>query len=192
MRILTADDMGTQRVVLNMTLKKLGHEAVCTEDGKEAWERYQQEYFPVVITDWQMPYLDGPGLCRLIRTHPHDKYTYVIMLTTLSSKPDFLEAIEAGADDFLIKPYDEDLLAANLCVAERIGSLLTEAKQLQGLLPMCPTCKKLRAENGQWLKVDEYINSHTKAEVVSGTCPECSRPFREADRRLVKSLRPSK
>lgn len=192
MRILTADDMATQRIVLKMTLKKLGHEAVCTEDGKEAWERYQQEYFPVVITDWQMPNLDGPGLCRLIREHPHDKYTYVIMLTTLSSKPDFLEGIEAGADHFLVKPYDEDLLNAQLHAAERIGNLLTEAKQLQGLLPMCPNCKKLRAENNQWLKVDDYINSHTKAEVVSGTCPECSRVLRENESRLIKSLRPTK
>lgn len=189
MRILTSDDMLTQRVVLSMTLKKLGHEAICTEDGMEAWERYQQEYFPVVITDWQMPNLDGPGLCRLIRTHPHDKYTYVIMLTTLSSKPDFLEAIEAGADHFLIKPYDEDLLGAILGVAQRIGSLLTEAKLMQGLLPMCPSCKRLRSDDGQWQKVDEYINSHTKAEVVAGTCPDCARGHREADQRVVKSLR---
>ncbi len=192
MRILTADDMLTQRVVLNMTLKKLGYEAVCTEDGKEAWERYQQEYFPIVITDWQMPNLDGPGLCRLIRDHPHDKYTYVVMLTSLGSKPDYLEGIQSGADHFLVKPYDEELLAAQLCVGQRIAGLLTEARQLQGLLPMCPTCKRLRAENDQWLMIDEYINSHTKAEVVSGSCPECSRSHREADSRLIKSLRPSR
>lgn len=192
MKILTADDMSTQRVVLSMTLKRLGHEPVCTVDGKQAWERYQQEYFPVVITDWQMPNLDGPGLCRLIREHPHDKYTYVIMLTTLSSKPDFLQAIEAGADHFLVKPYDEDLLNAQLHAAARLGGLLTEARQLQGLLPMCPTCKRLRGTNDQWLKVEDYINSYTKAEVVSGSCPDCTRMRRDDDQHLIRRLRPAR
>lgn len=189
MRILIADDMSTQRLVLRMTLKKLGHEAVCAEDGQEAWEHYQREYFPIVITDWQMPNLDGPALCRLIREHPHDKYTYVILLTSLGTKPNYLEGIHAGADHFLVKPYDEDLLAAQLCVGERIAGLLTEAKQLQGLLPMCPTCKRLRAENDLWLGVEDYIQSHTVAEVVRGVCPECARARREADQRVVQSLR---
>jgi CheY-like chemotaxis protein len=191
MKLLIADDLATQRLVLSMTLKKLGHTFAAAEDGKRAWEYYQQEHFPIVVTDWQMPDMDGLDLCRMIRSRPYEQYTYIIVLTTLDSRLNYLEAIEAGADDFLVKPFEEDLLAARLLVAQRIGSLLTEAKQIQGLLPICPECKKIRAENDQWMKVDQFITSHTKATVHQGTCPECNKFQQEKERRLLKDLRTS-
>lgn len=189
MKLLIADDLNTQRLVLGMTLKKLGHQFVAAEDGQQAWEFYQQEYFPVVITDWQMPHMDGLELCRMIRARPYQQYTYVIVLTTLDSRLNYLEAIEAGTDDFLVKPFEEDLLAARLLVAQRIGGLLTEAKQLQGLLPICPECKKIRTEDDQWMKVEQFITSHTKATVQQGTCPECNKFHQEKERLLLKNLR---
>jgi CheY-like chemotaxis protein len=189
MKLLIADDLTTQRLVLSMTLKKLGYTFTAAEDGKKALEYYQQEHFPIVITDWQMPHMDGLDLCRSIRTRPYEQYTYIIVLTTLDSRLNYLEAIDAGADDFLVKPFEEELLAARLLVAQRIGGLLSEAKQIQGLLPICPDCKKIRAENDQWMKVDQYITTHTKATVHQGTCPECNRFHQEKERRILKDLR---
>src|SRR5262245_36068429 len=144
MKILVADDSTVCRLMLSAALDELGHEFVQVTDGEAAWGELEKSYFPVVITDWQMPNLDGPGLCRRLRGRRQPKYTYVVMLTALDSKSDCVEALRAGADDFLVKPFDEQVLAARLLVAERISGLLTDAKRLEGLLPICFSCKKIR------------------------------------------------
>lgn len=193
MKVLIADDMTTHRLVLSMTLKKLGHEFVAAEDGREAWAFFKKEYFPVVITDWQMPHVDGLDLCRLIRGEPNEQYTYVIVLTTLDSKVNYLEAMDAGADDFLAKPYEEDRLTARLLVGERMASLLTEAKQLQGLVPICPSCKKIRGEGDEWVDVKQFLTTHnTQADVVQAVCPACCKARLDSDREVIRSLRSSK
>jgi DNA-binding response OmpR family regulator len=150
---------------------------------------YQKEYYPIIVTDWQMPTLDGLEFCRQIRAQPYEHYTYIVLLTLLDSKVNHLEALEAGADDFLVKPYEEDILGARLLVAQRIGGLLTEARQLQGLLPICPKCKKIRAENEQWMKVENFLATHTKAVVLTGMCPECNKAQVEIDRGILQKLR---
>jgi CheY-like chemotaxis protein len=189
MKLLIADDMGTHRTILSMSLKKLGHEFVAAEDGQQAWEMFQKQFFPIVVTDWQMPRLDGIGLCRRIRQEPHEQYTYILVLTTLDGRMNYLEAIDAGADDFLVKPYEEDLLAARLLVGQRIGSLMTKVKHFEGMLPMCPTCRKIRAEDDHWMRVEQYFAKYTKANIVHGSCPECSKALQVSDRGLLKRLR---
>jgi CheY-like chemotaxis protein len=188
MHLLIADDLTTQRLVLSMTLKKLGHTFVAAKDGKEAFGFFRKEYFPIVITDWQMPNMDGLELCRMIRAEPYEQYTYVVVLTTLDSKLNYLEALDAGANDLLVKPYDEELLAARLLVGQRIGALLTEVKQLRGLVPICPSCKKVRAEGDQWIEVRQFLSTHTNADVVQGTWPSCNSAHQEADRQLRRKL----
>jgi PleD family two-component response regulator len=173
MKILIADDMKVARMVLEMALKKLGHDVVATSDGQEAWQAFRQGDFPVLITDWQMPLVDGLELCQLVRSERRPRYTYILMVTSLDTKPDYMTAIDAGADDFLIKPFDEEMLAARLHVAERIGGLLSEMQQLEGLLPICPTCKKIRAENNQWTQVEVYVATHMHSVVSQRQCPQC-------------------
>lgn len=189
MNVLIADDLTTHRLILRMTLQKLGHTFKVAEDGVQAWELFQKEYFPVVITDWQMPHMDGLELCRRIRTQPYEQYTYVIVLTTLDSKLNLLEALDAGADDFLVKPYDEQIFAARLVVAQRISNLLTEARQLQGLVPICPSCRKIRTQDDHWLDVRTFLATQTAANVVQGICPACKKAQQEAERDLVRRLR---
>jgi sigma-B regulation protein RsbU (phosphoserine phosphatase) len=173
MKILIADDMKVARLVLDMALKKLGHDVVATENGEEAWQAFREGDFPVLITDWQMPIVDGPELCRRIRAEPRPRYTYILMITSLDTKPDYMAAIEAGTDDFLTKPFDTEMLAARLQVAQRIGGLLSEMQQLHGLLPICPTCKKIRDENDQWTQVEQYVATHTQSVVSQRQCPQC-------------------
>ena len=123
MKILVAEDDATSRLVLAATLRSLGHEVTTVEDGAAALDAWHAQEFGLVISDWLMPELDGPGLCRRIRAEPRPHYTYVILLTSLEGKDNYLSGIEAGADDFITKPLDREVLAARLSVAQRIIEL---------------------------------------------------------------------
>jgi two-component system cell cycle response regulator len=137
MRVLIAEDSVVARKLLVRSLQQLGYEIVAAEDGARAWEAYQQAPTPIVITDWEMPQMNGVELCRAIRQHPTEQYTYLMMLTARGQKEDKLEALDAGADAFLSKPLDIAELQANLRVAERIlqaeADLQAQKRQLQDL-----------------------------------------------------------
>ena len=156
-----------------MALRKLAHDVTVTSDGEEAWQAFREGDFPVLITDWQMPKVNGLELCQLIRAESRPRYTYILMLTSLDTTPDYMTAIDAGTDDFLIKPVDEGMLAARLHVAERISGLLSELQKVKGLLPICPTCKKIRDEHDQWTQVEMYVTAHLHSVVVQRQCPQC-------------------
>src|SRR5688500_8205780 len=117
MKILVADDDPTIRLMLKGGLGTGGHDVVAVETGAEAWEALKKDHFPVVVTDWMMPGIDGLQLTALIRKTPRDAYTYVIMLTGKSKREDFLKAIEAGVDAFLPKPLDGIMLEAQVYIA---------------------------------------------------------------------------
>lgn len=189
MKILIADDMMTQRLVLSMTLKKLDIAFEAAEDGAQAWELFQREYFPVVITDWQMPNMDGLELCRNIRARPYEQYTYVMILTTLDGKLNYLEALEAGADDFLVKPFDDQLLLARLVAGQRISNLLTQARLLQGQVAVCPTCRKLRTPGAEWMDVYQYLAAQTQARVEHERCPDCIQSGQGSRQAMIHGLR---
>ena len=120
MKVLIAEDDKDSRELLGWLLQKLGYQVVVTENGKDAWEAFRKGRFRLVISDLLMPDIDGLELCRRIRGHKQSKYTYIILLTALIGKKDYLEGMEAGADDFVTKPFDPDELKARLRVAERI------------------------------------------------------------------------
>jgi sigma-B regulation protein RsbU (phosphoserine phosphatase) len=173
MKILTADDDEGARTTLTRTLQALGHEVVATNDGHEAWSQYRLHNFTLVISDWMMPGLDGIELTKLVRQENRPKYTYIIMLTSMEGKGHYLEGMEAGADDFINKPFDKDTLAARLRVAGRILSLQAEVRQLEGLLPICAYCKKIKDDEQQWQHLESYISRRTEANFSHGVCPDC-------------------
>lgn len=123
MKILIAEDDTTSRLLFAATLRKLGHTVTGVENGHKAWEAWRGEGHPLLISDWMMPDMDGLQLCRMIRAEPSLQYTYIILLTALDSKGNYLEGMNAGADDFITKPFDEEHLAARLRVADRILAL---------------------------------------------------------------------
>jgi sigma-B regulation protein RsbU (phosphoserine phosphatase) len=123
MRILVAEDERITRATLVRQLEALGHEVAAAENGAVAFEKYQAGEFDVVITDWEMPEVSGVDLIRRIRQTARPGYVYVIMLTSRSSKADLVEGIEAGADDFLSKPFDREELRVRLLAGERIVRL---------------------------------------------------------------------
>ena len=120
MKILIAEDDTTSRLLFSATLRKLGHTVTAVEDGRKAWEAWRQNDYSLLISDWMMPHIDGLQLCRMVRAEPTLQYTYIILLTAMDSKGSYLEGMDAGADDFITKPLDEEHLAARLRVAERI------------------------------------------------------------------------
>jgi len=122
MRILIAEDQAASALFLRRSLERMGHEVTVAVDGEEAWQALQAEAgaVPLLISDWMMPRLDGPELCRRVRAATGPGYTYVILLTAKNHKLDRLEGLRAGADDFLTKPPDPDELAVRLEIAGRI------------------------------------------------------------------------
>jgi phosphoserine phosphatase RsbU/P len=173
LKILVAEDENVSREVLEASLKKRGHEVVALENGLKAWEAIEREYFPVIISDWLMPVMDGLALFRKIRGLPRDNYSYLVLLTSLEGKTNYLEAMDAGADDFMTKPFDADQLTARIQVANRILNLHSHVNQLEGLLPICCSCKKIRDGKGNWQRVEKYIEVHSEVQFTHGYCPEC-------------------
>lgn len=124
MRVLVAEDDPTSRVLLASMLKKWGHEPVCAADGLEAWDVLRQADAPrLVLLDWVMPGLDGPEVCRRLRAVETSDPPFVIMLTGRAEKGDIILGLDAGANDYLSKPYDPDELRARLRVACRMLEL---------------------------------------------------------------------
>lgn len=123
MRILIAEDERVTRLKLRRQLEKMGHAVVESGDGREAWECFQAEPFSIVISDWEMPEMNGIDLVRRIRAAETDGYVYCVLLTGKSDKKDVVVGMEAGADDFISKPFDRDELRARLNAGQRIIEL---------------------------------------------------------------------
>lgn len=131
MKILVAEDDPVSRRVLEVVLNRMGHDCESAEDGQAAWARFQHAVPDVLITDWMMPVMAGPELCRQVRA-AYGPDCYVIMLTALSGDAEVRTAIEAGADDFLNKPLDRNQLVMRLAVAERLRALRLKVAELDG------------------------------------------------------------
>ena len=123
MNILIADDDEITRLLLSSALTRLGHSVRAAEDGPTAWTEWLTGKYPLIISDWMMPDLDGLEFCRRVRGQPGADYTYIVLLTSRTGKTNYLEAMTAGADDFITKPFEKDEFAARIRVAERILGL---------------------------------------------------------------------
>jgi phosphoserine phosphatase RsbU/P len=188
MHALIADDDRTTTVMLATSLRRWGFEVEAVHDGLMAWERIRAEPAPsLVVVDWMMPGLDGLEICRRVRSEPSRQHLYVILLTARSGRSDVIAGLDAGADDYLVKPFDPDELRARVHVgrrvlglqqnlAERVAELqeaIANMKRLRGLLPICSYCKRIRTDQNYWEQVESYISEHTEAQFSHGICPVC-------------------
>lgn len=187
MRILLAEDDRVTRRALEVRITAFGHEVDVAVDGTEAWERFQVADYDAVVSDWMMPGLDGPALCRRIRAATDRPFCYVLMLTSRSTTEDLVEGIDAGAHDFMTKPFASDELKARLHAAARVIELerhlaqkvrdlsraLREVKTLQGLLPICMYCHSVRDDEDIWEQIEAYIADRSEAEFTHSICPPC-------------------
>ncbi len=188
MRILIAEDDLTSRTVLAGGLKKSGHEVTETVNGADAWRVMRQpDAPPLAILDWMMPEMDGPEVVRRIRALQAPRPPYIVLLTTRGEKADIIAGLDAGADDYLVKPFDAGELRARVEVGRRMVEMqdalasrivelreaLDQIRTLRGILPICMHCKKIRDDRGYWNQVETYVRDHTEAEFSHGICPEC-------------------
>ncbi len=140
MRILIAEDDFTSRTMLRGVLTKWGYEVISTCDGEEAYDALQQSDAPqLVVMDWEMPGMDGAALCRKLREQDRKEPLYLILLTSKGDRGDIVEGLDAGADDYIPKPYDSAELRARVNVGRRVIALLNEMRErekLQGVIEM--------------------------------------------------------
>lgn len=133
MRILVADDEVLSRRLLGKTLERAGYEVICVENGRQAADQLSRPDAPrLALLDWIMPELDGPGVCREVRKRREQEYVYMVLLSSRESKEDIVAGLEAGADDYLTKPFDAEELKARLRTGQRILTLedrLVEARE---------------------------------------------------------------
>jgi sigma-B regulation protein RsbU (phosphoserine phosphatase) len=186
-RILIADDDRTSTMMLGRTLESWGFDVVVAHDGVAAWEQIVGAEPPALaIVDWMMPGLDGIELCRRIQEASLPSPVYVILLTARTSRQDLVAGLEAGADDYLTKPFDPDELRARIRVGQRTLGLISNIKRLTGLLPICSYCKRIRSDHDYWEQVDSYLTEHTDAKFSHGICPSCMvKVMEELDRAAV-------
>jgi diguanylate cyclase (GGDEF)-like protein len=130
-RILIADDETISRRLLEQTLKRWGHEVVATGDGMQAWQALHTGDSHLVIADWMMPHLNGLELCQKVRAARLDRYVYIILLTARGRKQDIVEGLAAGADDYVVKPFDRDELRVRIHAGERVISLEQQLRAVQ-------------------------------------------------------------
>lgn len=121
--ILLAEDDPVTRMLMTRFLKKAGYEVDAVADGAEALERMLKRYYPILVTDWEMPGMDGVALCKAVRSLQLDGYVYALLLTARDSKEHIIAGLDAGADDYLIKPVHEPELIARLNAGRRILNL---------------------------------------------------------------------
>src|SRR6266581_9226877 len=171
--VLVVDDDPVSSAQLGALAQAAGYRVRIAPNGREAWDLLKLARVPIVISDWYMPELDGPELCRRIRARPREPYVYFILVTSRGGKQQYLAGVEAGADDFIAKPVDPDELRARLTVAERILGLRKEIEQLEGLLPICSYCKRIRNDHDHWKTLEDYIEQHFATQFSHSICPDC-------------------
>ena len=192
MKILIAEDDTVSRKLLQANLKKWEYEIAAACDGREAWEILEKENSPrLAILDWMMPEIDGVELCKMIRRLENRPYIYIILLTAKKQHEDIVSGLDCGADDYVTKPFDPDELKSRIrsgirilqlesALSEKITELqeaLDHVKTLQGLLPICMYCKKIRDDSNVWKNIEIYIEEHSDVMFSHSLCQECKAKY---------------
>jgi len=187
-QILIAEDHSVSRNLLARNLSRFGFQVSTAENGDEAMQILEREDAPpIAILDWMMPGLDGLEVCRRVRAQSGRRYTYLILLTAKQDKSEITAGLEAGADDYVVKPFDQDELRARLKVGQRVVALerqlaervtelesaLADVRKLKRLLPICMYCKNIRDGRDYWHEIEEYIHTETGTDFSHGICPAC-------------------
>jgi phosphoserine phosphatase RsbU/P len=210
MKVLIADDDRIAATVLSQTLRQWEFDVTVVSDGAAALDHLQIAEAAgtptLAILDWMMPHLEGADVCRRVRRDMPLANMYLMLLTSLESRSHVIAGLDAGADDYLVKPFDPGELRARVNVGVRVLSLqerladrvnelqdaLANVKVLHGLLPICSYCKRIRGDDQYWTQVESYVSEHSDAQFSHGICPPCAIELEkeiEAHRKLKQGAR---
>ncbi len=182
--ILIVDDEPVNLQVLSNHLSSEGYAVTPARSGQEALDFLAERTFDLVLLDVMMPRMSGYAVCRALRERHSLEDLPVIFLTAKNQVPDLVTGLAAGGNDYLVKPLSKDELLARvrihlelLAVHRNLESLVEEkishVKVLQGLLPICASCKKIRDDQGYWNQIESYIDAHSEARFSHSICPDC-------------------
>lgn len=227
--IMVVEDSATQALMVQSLMEENGYRAIVARDGRDAMSLLKERLPDLLISDIMMPEMDGYALCREIKSREQWKHIPVILLTQLSEAEDIVKGLESGADNFVTKPFNPELLISqveyllvnslmrqsprteigidvffagkkhyinssrmqildllfstyenSLCQKRELEKKNRELKEaletvktLQGILPICSECKKIRDDEGAWNQMEIYISEHSEVQFSHGICPEC-------------------
>jgi CheY-like chemotaxis protein len=188
MRVLIAEDDPVSRAMLEHVLMGWDYDVTTAQDGEEAWSVLNGENPPsLVILDWVMPGVYGDELCRRARLNPKTAGLYIIMVTQRTGEESIVQGLASGADDYVTKPYKINELRERIHVGERVLNLQAELNRrvreleealgkitrLEGIIPICAYCKKIRDDKDYWQQVEKYLQEHSAAVFSHSVCPDC-------------------
>ncbi len=201
MKILIAEDDLMSQVMLKAMTDRAGYESIVTGDGLGAYEILRRPDAPkIAILDWMMPGMDGVEVCRKVRELKSNEPAYLILLTSRDDKKDIIYGLKAGANDYIVKPYDVEELQVRIGVGRKVVDLqsmlagritelqaaLDQIKTLRGLLPICMYCKKIRDDKQYWQQVENYVADHSEAQFSHGICPDCYKKYVQPELDTIK------
>jgi CheY-like chemotaxis protein len=191
-KVLVADDDADSRLLLEKVLEKRGYETCAAERYEDALAALLDDDGPaLVLLDRMMPGGDGLEACRQYRARRKAGMKYIILITARSGVKDIVDGLAAGANDYLTKPFDKEELLARLGVGERflelnrelefkiteLSAALGHVKKLQGLLPICMHCHKIRTDKASWQRIESYLSEHAEVRFSHGICPDCEKKY---------------
>ncbi|MCX8035753.1 MAG: response regulator transcription factor [Candidatus Sumerlaeia bacterium] len=207
MKVMIVDDDPTTRQFLQTLVSRAGHEVLLASDGVEAIELAAHDRPDIVLADWMMPRVTGVELCAHFRSAgPGQPYIFIILLTARDNAEDIVEGLDAGADDYIVKPFNAAELLARIRTGERIIRLetvlrsrneeleqsLQTIRRLKGLLPLCMFCKRVRNDHDYWQQLETYIHEQTGTDFSHGVCPECMKKHYPDSYRALQEERQKK
>jgi len=188
-KILIAEDEYTTRLMVQVSLENWGYKVESAVDGNEAWSLMKKQEPPdIAILDWEMPEMDGIEVCLRIKELKRKNPVYVILLTGRDSQNDILQGFDAGADDYITKPFNDNELRSRVRVAERIvriqSTLTKSLEELKMALDLvetfpdnvcvCSNCRKIEGEDASWHQLEAYVDNNNDSRFVQTICPECA------------------
>jgi len=189
-KILIAEDELTTRMLVQVSLENWGYRVESVVNGQQAWSALKRKDAPsIAILDWEMPELDGPEVCRKVKEMGKENSPYIILLTGRDSNNDIVEGFDAGADDYMTKPFNNNELQARVRVAERLVRTQTsltesvaELKEVLNHLEMiregvavCHSCWKIfNGDDGNWYTLEESAGDHADSRFFQAVCPDCT------------------
>ena len=171
--ILAVDDTPSDLVLYATILEREGYVLALAQDGLQALAFATKEKPDLILLDIFMPGMDGIETCRRLKADPATQDVPVIFVTANSGSDDILAGFEAGAVDYVTKPFRIPELLARVHVQAELRRAQRELRTLHGILPTCAHCKKIRDEKGTWHSIESYISQHSEAHFSHGICPDC-------------------